>query len=84
MARKSVHLDMRITPERRREWGEAAAAAGLTLTGWLERIVDERLALERVIARNEAVERERSERFHRGDPVRARRRDWGRSAGGAA
>jgi hypothetical protein len=70
---------MRLTPEKLATWREFAERAGRTLTRFVEEAVDGEIAVQRVIDRNEARERQAAARYHSLDPARARDLDWGRA-----
>jgi uncharacterized protein (DUF1778 family) len=76
---RSETFRMRLAPETLQSWREAAEAKGRTLTRFVEQSVDDVIATDRIIARNEARERQAAAEYHRLDPTEARRRDWGRT-----
>jgi hypothetical protein len=76
--RRTELLRIRLTPDELADWRQGAERAGLDLSSYVRRCVKEARDLERALERQEAREAEAALTCHLGDPVEARRRDWGR------
>jgi hypothetical protein len=74
--RRTELLRIRLTPDELADWRQGAERAGLDLSS--RRCVREARDLERALERQEAREAEAARACYLGEPVDARRRDWGR------